>query len=115
MFVDLYRLETAEGEGIYFGGKSAAIPFLGDDKAFKYNDYRPLPSDDGIPAMQRDEYCAFESIEAMIHWMQDLSKFAKYDIHLCRYRIHVQHVRYGKRQCVFRKKFAVKLEAVNVF
>ena len=113
MFVDVYRLETAKGDGIYMGGKIGVIPPLGEDRGF--NDYRPMPHDDGIPAMRPDEYCAFDSIEAMMRWMQDCSKFAKHGILLCRYRIHVQHVRYGKRQCVFRKEFAVKLEAVNVF
>lgn len=108
MFVDVYRMECKLGEGIY--GNVRINPC--DD----FSNRRPMPQSDGIPYVDSSEYFGFESIDALEHWFGNtFDRFREEDAKLCRYRIHVQHVRRGRRQLVFKMEFAVKLEAVNVF
>lgn len=109
MFIDIYRVEK-NNDGIY--GQVNVKPL----QSGQLNDVRPMPWDDGIPGVESSEFFAFDSIDALERWFgNSFEIFRQANAVICRYRVHIQHVRFGRRQCVFKKEFAVLLESVNVF
>lgn len=116
--MEVLRLETSDGFGIYHSKKYA----LREDslwftvtKQFNDTSVHPDPTKDtGVDLSYWDEFiCGFKDVEQYQHWVFNpywRRQFADKGVKMVTYRVPKCEVRMGKRQLVFNSRVAVKVK-----
>lgn len=113
MYIVVYRIEhNIYHDGPYRGQVSCTprVRYMGPGK-----DPHPTPWCENIRIDDDVDVCGFESIEQFKKWFlkDDRKELAKNGFVLRKFKIGHSFVKYGKKQIVFHKGKARKLEELN--
>jgi hypothetical protein len=113
MKVFIYRVEMPRG---------GCGPYVGANTVLKemhaaHAGNRPAPEDDaGLGSIRADEFCGFATMDALDRWFAGYHKLlAECGYVIAVYSMPITHVRYGKRQALFRRgdNFPVETMPLN--
>lgn len=111
----VYRIEKEDGVGPYF---SRNYKDLVDENGMTMLEYHggdyinhPCPPEDGIRDIEPEEFCGFESMDALNDWFEDwIPILIEAGYKIVTYDVSTSFVRFGKKQLVFNKDFAERVD-----
>lgn len=105
----VYRVEHIDGHGPYRLSQyrndyDNPIWSLKDRICWAHDTYRhPTPREDGIPFINEDEFCGFDSLEKLKSWFAGfLRDLRKHNFRVAVY--NTDDIKFGEKQVVFKKQ-----------